>query len=136
MPCTARSAIWHACIDAIVLVRPAVAAKCAADFGASALDQFAADLGVSAGKVLTKDLIKKFLSKGTLKQFKKIMLKYFGIKVTQKGIITKSLPIVGGLIGAGWNAIEVSIMKQRVIDYFREEAILTEVIIVDELGKT
>ena len=105
-------------------------------FGASALDQFAAELGVSAGKVLTKDLIKKFLSKGTLKQFKKIMLKYFGIKVTQKGIITKSLPIVGGLIGAGWNAIEVSIMKQRVIDYFREEAILTEVIIVDELGKT
>lgn len=104
-------------------------------FGASALNQFAAELGVNAGKTITKDLIKKFLSKETLKQFKKIMLKYFGIKVTQKGIITKTLPIAGGIIGAGWNAIEVSIMKRRVIEYFCEEAILAEVIIVNRENK-
>ena len=88
-------------------------------FGIGVMDQLAAELGIRAGKELTKDLIKKHLSKETLKQFKKIMLKYLGIKVTQKGLIAKSLPIVGGVIGASWNAIEVSIMKKRVIKYLQ-----------------
>lgn len=98
-------------------------------FGASALNQFAAQLGINAGKELTKDLIKKYLSKETLKQFKKIMLKYFGIKVTQKGIITKTVPVVGGVIGAGWNAVEVELMKRRVISYFSEDVILADVVV-------
>ena len=84
------------------------------------------------GKELTKDLIKKHLSKETLKQFKKIMLKYFGIKVTQKGIITKTLPIVGGFIGASWNAIEVSVMKNRVIKYLQADSQEVEVVSVVE----
>ena len=40
-------------------------------FGIGAMDQFAAELGIRAGKELTKDMIKKHLSKETLKQFKK-----------------------------------------------------------------
>ncbi|WP_413440135.1 hypothetical protein [Synechococcus sp. MIT S1220] len=101
-------------------------------FGMGAMDQLAAELGIRAGKELTKDLIKKHLSKETLKQFKKIMLKYFGIKATQKGIITKTLPIVGGFIGASWNAIEVSVMKNRVIKYLQADSQEVEVVSVVE----
>lgn len=101
-------------------------------FGMGAMDQLAAELGIRAGKELTKDLIKKHLSKETLKQFKKIMLKYFGIKVTQKGIITKTLPIVGGFIGASWNAIEVSVMKNRVIKYLQADSPEVEMVSVVE----
>ena len=57
------------------------------------------------------------------------MLKYFGIKVTQKGIITKTVPVVGGVIGAGWNAVEVELMKRRVISYFSDDVILADVIV-------
>ena len=65
----------------------------------------------------------KYLTKETLKQFQKIMLKYFGIKVTQKGLITKTLPIVGGLIGGTWNYFEVSGIKKRTINYFEGKEI-------------
>ena len=105
-------------------------------FGSSFLNQFAAELGVNAGKTITKDLIKKYLSKETLKQFKRIMLKYFGIKVTQKGVITKTLPIVGGLIGAGWNAVEASVIKRRVIKYFSEETVYVDVAVTDQASSS
>ena len=56
------------------------------------------------------------------------MLKYFGIKVTQKGIITKTLPIVGGMIGTGWNTVEVELIKRRVISYFSEDVIIADAV--------
>lgn len=58
------------------------------------------------------------MSKESLKQFKKVTLKYFGLKVTQKGVITKTVPVVGGLIGGVWNWVEVSVIKARTVRYF------------------
>jgi len=61
-----------------------------------------------------------------LKAFQKIMLKYFGIKVTQKGVTTKTLPIVGGLIGGAWNYIEDGSIKRRITDYFEGRYDITD----------
>ncbi len=87
-------------------------------FGMNVGSQFIRELGVRGGMGITRAAIKKYLSKETLKAFKKIMLKYFGLKVTQKGLITKTLPIVGGLIGGGWNYVEVGHVKKRALTYF------------------
>ncbi|MGV6853419.1 MAG: hypothetical protein ACWA5R_14740 [bacterium] len=87
-------------------------------FGLNVGSQALREFGIRGGMGLTRAAIKKYLAKETLKQFKKIMLKYFGIKVTQKGVITKTLPIVGGLIGGGWNYIEVGRVRKRAISYF------------------
>ena len=87
-------------------------------FGLNLGSQFLREVGVRGGMGVTRVLIKKYLSKETLKQFQKIMLKYFGIKVTQKAVITKTLPIVGGLIGGAWNYMEVGQVQKRTIDYF------------------
>lgn len=87
-------------------------------FGLNVGSQALREFGIRGGMGVTRAAIKKYLSKETLKQFKKIMLKYFGIKVTQKGVITKTLPIVGGLIGGGWNYIEVGRVRKRAISYF------------------
>ena len=92
-------------------------------FGLNIGSQALREFGVRGGMGLTRAGIKKYLSKETLKTFKKIMLKYFGIKVTQKGIITKTLPIVGGLIGGTWNYVEVSGIKKRAIKYFEGKEI-------------
>ncbi|KLD96837.1 hypothetical protein [Aliarcobacter butzleri] len=92
-------------------------------FGLNVGSQFSRELGIRGGMGVTRVAIKKYLSKETLKQFKKIMLKYFGIKVTQKGVITKTLPIVGGLIGGGWNYIEVGQIRKRTISYFEDKEI-------------
>jgi hypothetical protein len=80
--------------------------------------QFARELGIKGGMGVTRAAIRKYLSKETLKAFQRIMLKYFGIKVTQKAVITKTVPIIGGLIGGAWNYIEVSRIKGRTISYF------------------
>jgi hypothetical protein len=89
-------------------------------FGINVGSQILREFGIRGGMGVTRAAIKKYLSKETLKVFKKILLKYFGIKVTQKGIITKTLPIVGGLIGGAWNYIEVGKIKNRSIKYFEE----------------
>jgi hypothetical protein len=80
--------------------------------------QFARELGIRGGMGVTRAAIRRYLSKETLKTFQKIMLKYFGIKVTQKAVITKSIPIIGVLIGGAWNYIEVNQIKSRTISYF------------------
>lgn len=87
-------------------------------FGINMGSQLAREFGIRGGMGVTRAAIKKYLSKETLKQFKKIMLKYFGIKVTQKGVITKTLPVIGGAIGGAWNYLEVGRVKKRTILYF------------------
>jgi len=94
-------------------------------FGIDALSQFLRDVGVIGSMGLTRQLVRQYLSKETLRSFQKVMLKYFGMKVTQKGILSKSLPIVGAVIGGGWNFAEVTILTKRTIAYFENRPIAT-----------
>lgn len=92
-------------------------------FGINVGSQAFRQLGIRGGMGATRAAIRKYLSKETLKQFQKLMLKYFGIKITQKGVITKTLPIVGGVIGGTWNFIEVGRIKNRTIEYFEKNGL-------------
>lgn len=92
-------------------------------FGLNVGSQLARELGIRGGMGATRVAIRKYLSKEVLKKFKSVMLKYFGIKVTQKGVITKTVPIVGGFIGGGWNYIEVGRVRKRTIAYFENTEI-------------
>ncbi len=96
-------------------------------FGINIGSQIIRQAGIRGGMGLTRAGVKKYLSKETLKHFQKVMLKYFGIKVTQKGVLTKTLPIVGGLIGGTWNYLEVSGIKKRTINYFEGKEITIQV---------
>jgi len=86
--------------------------------GIGAVSQVCAQFGIRGMMNVTRAGIKKCLSKETLKQFKKGMLKYVGLKVTQKGVVNSTLPIVGGLIGGAWNWLEVYGVRARAINYF------------------
>ena len=86
-------------------------------FGINVVSQFARELGVRGGMGLTRAAIRKYLSKETLKIFRKVMFKYFGMKVTQKAVITKTLPIIGGLIGGVWNFFEVRRVRNRTFKF-------------------
>lgn len=87
-------------------------------FGFDVVSQVAREAGMRAGMAVTRQVIRTYLSKGTLKAFQKVMLKYLGIKVTQRAVITKTLPIVGGVIGGGWNFVELTLLRSRCINYF------------------
>ncbi|HZF54820.1 MAG TPA: hypothetical protein VE093_39495 [Polyangiaceae bacterium] len=81
------------------------------------------DAGVLFGKQATKQLIRKYISKGVLKALQRAILKWFAKKVTQRMIITKTLPIIGGLIGGGWNYAELRIVGARAITYHFDNAV-------------
>lgn len=87
-------------------------------FGGQVLSQALRELGVRGGMGVTRAAIKKYISKGLLNAIKRIALRYFGKKITQRAIIAKTLPIVGAAIGGGWNNVEAHIVGKRVIEYF------------------
>lgn len=90
-------------------------------FGGSAGSQVLRAAGIRGTMGITRQAIRRYLSKETLRAFRTIMLKYFGQKVTQRAVITKTLPVVGGLIGGTWNYLEVHVVGNRVIKYFEGE---------------
>lgn len=95
-------------------------------FGIDALSQFLRNLGVLGSMGLTRQLVRQYLSKETLRVFQKVMLKYFGVKVTQKSLISKTLPLVGAVIGGGWNFGEVTFLRRRTIAYFQDRPLVAE----------
>ncbi len=88
--------------------------------GAHMLGELGRDFAVRGGMGLTRVAIRKLLTKQTLRHFKRIMLKYLGLKVTQRAVLTKTLPVVGGLIGGTWNLVEVKAVGDRAYDYFSQ----------------
>ena len=91
-------------------------------FGGSVASQILWDLGKRGGEELTFLLIKKHISKQTLRTLKRVMLKHFGMRIAQRGIIAKTVPIVGGAIGAGWNLQETRVIARRVVQFFDLES--------------
>ncbi|MBL0210123.1 MAG: hypothetical protein IPQ13_04280 [Holophagaceae bacterium] len=75
------------------------------------------EAGVAGAKKLTKAIIKKFISKEMLALLKRAMLKWFGKKVTQKAILTKSVPFAGAIVGSIWNLVEIKIVGSRILKY-------------------
>lgn len=94
--------------------------------GLNTASQFLRGFAVLGGMGVTRQAVRSVLSKGTLAAFKRVMLKYFGRRVTQKALITKTLPVVGSLIGGVWNWYEIRAVRHRVIAWFeRQPALLT-----------
>lgn len=87
-------------------------------FGLKTANIVVKKFGARAGKKITRAATKKYVSKYMIAPFKKIMLKQLGMKATQKGIITKTVPLLGGIIGGTWNWFEVSAVRKRTIRYF------------------
>lgn len=88
-------------------------------FGIRAGSEFLREMSIRGAMGVTRAAIRKHLSKQTLAAFKRIMLKYFGLKVTQRGVIKGTLPVAGGFVGGIWNYREVSVIGKRVKRYFK-----------------
>jgi hypothetical protein len=87
----------------------------------SAASQTLRAAAVRAGQATTRTLIRKYVSKDVLKALVRFAAKYLGMKLTQKAILTKAVPLVGGAVGAAWNWIEVERVGRRAIAYYLDE---------------
>jgi hypothetical protein len=69
---------------------------------------------------LTRQAILKFLQTGGITTFRRIMLRYFGLRITKRGLMTRVVPLVGGVVGGGWNYVELKVVGDRVYRYFED----------------
>ena len=86
----------------------------------NAVSQALREAAVQAGKATTKTLIRKHISKELLKTIIAFAAKYLGVKVTQRAIIAKTVPLIGSAIGAGWNWVDVERCGRRAVKFYRE----------------
>lgn len=59
-----------------------------------------------------------YLDKEKFSVFRKGVLAYLAMALAKKGALTKALPIVGSLVGTGWNTFQLKQVEKRVIHYF------------------
>lgn len=85
--------------------------------GPKILSKILKEAGIAGIKQASKAMIKKFISKEVLSLLKKALLKWFGKKVTQRAILTKSIPIVGAVVGSIWNFIEIRTIGARIVEF-------------------
>ncbi|NPC70985.1 hypothetical protein HPP05_14625 [Corallococcus exiguus] len=86
----------------------------------SAASQALREFTTRAGQATSRALIRRYISKGVLKALQRFALKYLGLKLTQRAIITKTVPLVGAGIGATWNWVEVQRVGKRAVRYYRD----------------
>jgi hypothetical protein len=82
-----------------------------------AVSQVLRKLGIRAGEEVTKSVVRKLATKVAVDELGERAVKMLSIRLTEKAVATKTVPIVGAAIGAGWNWLEVQAVGQRAIDY-------------------
>lgn len=67
---------------------------------------------------LSRKAMLTYLNKEKFSVFRKGVFGYLAMAIARKGAFTKALPIVGSLIGTGWNTVQLKQVEKRVIHYF------------------
>ena len=92
-----------------------------------AVSQALRHIGVGMGQRITQNLIRKYLSESFLKEATGFAGKYLFIKVSEKAVVSKTVPLVGAGIGAAWNWTELQLVGRRAIRYYQNREIGPEV---------
>jgi hypothetical protein len=101
--------IFHA--DILTIVFPGVISQ--------TLRQF----GLRAGQRLTQQLIRKYLAEGLVETASRLAAKRLMLHVGERAIVSKTVPLVGAGIGAGWNWLELHAVGNRAIRYYQKKPI-------------
>lgn len=88
-----------------------------------AVSQALRQLGVRWGQRITQELIRRYLSEGLVKSVTRLASRYLFVHVTEKAIVSKTVPLVGAGIGAGWNYLEVKAVGARAVNYYLRKGI-------------
>ena len=88
-----------------------------------AVSQALRQLGVRWGQHITQSLIRKYFTENLLKSVTALASRYLLVHVTEKALVTKTVPLVGAGIGAGWNYLELKAVGNRAIRYYQQKGI-------------
>jgi hypothetical protein len=82
-----------------------------------AISQALRKVGIRAGEEATKNLVRKLIGREAVKDLTERAAKLLGIRLTEKAIATKAVPLVGAGIGAAWNFVEVQAVGNRAVAF-------------------
>ena len=82
-----------------------------------AVSQALRKVGVRVGEQATKAVIAKYASRALMKEIGEQAAKRLGVRLTQKAVATKAVPLIGAGIGGAWNWLEVQAIGNRAIAY-------------------
>ena len=82
-----------------------------------AVSQALRKIGVRVGEQATKALIEKYASRALMKEIGEQAAKRLGVRLTQKAVATKAVPVIGAGIGGAWNWLEIQAIGNRAIAY-------------------
>jgi hypothetical protein len=88
-----------------------------------AVSQALRQLGVRWGQQITQGLIRKYFTENLLKSVAGLASKYLFVHVTEKALVSKTVPLIGAGIGAGWNYLELKAVGSRAVCYYQQKGI-------------
>jgi hypothetical protein len=88
-----------------------------------AVSQALRQLGVRWGQHITQALIRRYFTESLLKSVTALTSRYLFVHVTEKALVSKTVPLVGAGIGAGWNYLELKAVGNRAIRYYQHKGI-------------
>ena len=82
-----------------------------------AVSQAMRKLGVRAGEEMTKAAVRRIATHEAGKEIGERAVKFLGIRLSEKAVASKTVPVVGAGIGAAWNWLEIQAVGNRAVDY-------------------
>jgi hypothetical protein len=84
-----------------------------------AVSQALRQIGLSAGKRVTRRLIQKYVTESVVKDASRVATKFLLIRMAEKAVVSKTVPLVGAGIGAAWNWVELETVGKRAMRYYQ-----------------
>tara|TARA_Y100001933_G_scaffold236484_1_gene258486 strand:- start:129 stop:782 length:654 start_codon:yes stop_codon:yes gene_type:complete len=91
--------------------------------GGSVISQLGAEFGLKAAQTATREFVVRFINQRGLRVMNAVLTRVFGRRVTQRALITKTVPLVGCVIGGAWNAVEAEVIRNRTLRYLTDQSL-------------
>jgi hypothetical protein len=88
-----------------------------------AISQALRQIGVRASQRLTRTLVRKYFAERLVQSAAGFATKRMFLHVSERAIVSKTVPIVGAGIGAGWNWLELHAVGRRAVGYYQNKSI-------------
>jgi len=92
-------------------------------FGTGVISQVGLELGVKALNTASREVVVKLLKRQGAEIVNRVTARALGRRAMQQGLLTKTLPVLGGLLGGGWNAVEVRLVRDRTLRYLTNHSL-------------
>ena len=91
--------------------------------GGSVISQLGVEFGLKAAQTATREFVVRLMNRRGLQAVNAVLTRVFGRRVTQRALITKTVPLVGCVIGGAWNAVEAEVIRNRTLRYLTDQSL-------------